>query len=216
MSGVTEENSGGYDEGYRACGCFWGREPASLVRTLVQVVGLSRGSAVLDAGCGEGKNAAFLGGLGLTVRAVDISPAAITNAKRTWGELASVTWEVADVRHIVLAPAFFDVVIAYGLLHCLQSETEIITTVVRLQEATALGGFHVICVFNDRAQDLRAHPGFRPTLAGHSIYLGLYDGWELLHASDRDLFETHPHNGIPHSHSLTRLLARKRESHELP
>jgi tellurite methyltransferase len=211
MSTVTESraDSGGYDAGYRACGCFWGRKPGSLVRMLVQEVGIPMGAAVLDAGCGEGKNAVFLGGFGASVRAVDVSEAAIANARRAWGNLRSVDWEIADVRELSLPPAMLDVVVAYGLLHCLRSEAEIKATVKHLQEATASGGLHVVCVFNDRAQDLRAHPEFQPTLLGHVFYLSLYAGWEILHASDRDLFETHPHNGIPHSHSMTRLLARK-------
>jgi hypothetical protein len=37
----------------------------------------------------------------------------------------------------------------------------------------------------------------------------MYRGWTLLHQSDEDLHETHPHNSIPHVHSMTRLIARK-------
>ncbi len=47
--------SGGYDDGYRECPCFWGDEPGSLVRVLCDHIGPVRGFAVLDAGCGEGK-----------------------------------------------------------------------------------------------------------------------------------------------------------------
>ena len=80
-----------------------------------------------------------------------------------------------------------------------------------LQAATAPGGYNVVCVFNDRQQDLTAHPGFTPTLLRHTDYLGLYSSWELVYASDEDLHEIHPHNGVPHMHSLTRLIARKNE-----
>jgi hypothetical protein len=101
------------------------------------------------------------------------------------------------------------VVIAYGLLHCLAGAEEIRYTVRRLQDATRPGGYNVVCVFNERCQDLRAHPTFEPTLMGHHWYLDLYRGWHFLHESDQNLYETHPHNGVPHVHSMTRLLTRK-------
>jgi predicted nicotinamide N-methyase len=48
---------GGYDDGYSACPCFWGSSPGSLVRALLDNNPLLAGRAVLDLGCGEGKNA---------------------------------------------------------------------------------------------------------------------------------------------------------------
>ena len=52
--------SGGYDEGYIASDCFWGEEPGSLIRQLGEVLTDFAGLSVLDAGCGEGKNAVHL------------------------------------------------------------------------------------------------------------------------------------------------------------
>jgi hypothetical protein len=115
----------------------------------------------------------------------------------------------ADARKLALPTEGFTAVLAYGLLHCLADENEVVATVERLQAATVAGGYHVLCAFNDRHQDLTAHPGFSPTLLRHSQYLDLYRGWTFLHASDTDLRESHPHNEIPHIHSLTRVLARK-------
>jgi hypothetical protein len=67
----------------------------------------------------------------------------------------------------------------------------------------------VICAFNDRFQDLSAHPGFSPTTLNHNIYLDIFSDLETIQAHDRDLHEIHPHNGILHTHSMTRILARK-------
>jgi hypothetical protein len=120
-----------------------------------------------------------------------------------------VEWRQADIRTMPLTPGRFCAVLAYGLLHCLADAAEVAATVRRLQVATAPGGYHVLCAFNDRQQDLAGHPGFSPTLLRHSAYLGLYLGWEVVYASDEDLHETHPHNGVPHAHSLTRVLARR-------
>ena len=59
---------GGYDSGYRACPCFWGSDPGSLVSRLATIVPSFTGLQVLDAGCGEGKNAIFLAGKGAWLR----------------------------------------------------------------------------------------------------------------------------------------------------
>jgi tellurite methyltransferase len=201
--------NGGYDEGYRSCPCFWGREPGSLVRELASEVASFSGMRVLDAGCGEGKNAAFFAQQGALVTAVDISRQAIANAEAAWPPDLKVSFQVGGIETLDLAAHSWDVVLMYGLLHCLPTREVIELTVSRLQQATRLNGFHVLCAFNDRAQDLTAHPGFSPTTLPHDAYVQMYRGWHLLRSSDSDLHEVHPHNNIPHSHSMTRLLAQK-------
>lgn len=201
--------TGGYDDGYRACSCFWGREPGSMVRRLVQLIGDVRGMHVLDAGCGEGKNAAFLAGLGASVDAIDVSELAIANGRRTWGSLDNVTWRVADVMTCALPAEQYDVVVAYGVLHCMRERSSVLDAIRVLQRTTRRSGYHVICSFNDRRQDLSAHPGFRPALVPHREYVDAYDTWRVVEQSDTDLVEQHPHNNIQHVHSMTRLLARK-------
>jgi hypothetical protein len=54
------------------------------------------------------------------VRALDLSELAIANAHKAWGAMPNVSWEVADIRGAVLPSCEYDVVIAYGLLHCLE------------------------------------------------------------------------------------------------
>ena len=78
-----------------------------------------------------------------------------------------------------------------------------------IRNATIPGGFNVVCAFNARHQDLTAHPGFAPVLLPHDEYTALYTHWQLLHSTDSDLSEVHPHNGIRHTHSMTRIIARK-------
>ncbi|MBT9558224.1 MAG: class I SAM-dependent methyltransferase [Myxococcales bacterium] len=164
---------------------------------------------MLDAGCGEGKNAAFLSTLGAQVDAFDLSAAAIANARQAWPPRPGLTYAVADARHHAWSPGNYDLVIAYGLLHCLASPGEIEDVIARLQRATRLHGHAIVCVFNDRVQDLAAHPGFAPTLMSHAWYLDHFASWTLESATDQDLWETHPHNNIRHCHSMTRLIARK-------
>ena len=201
--------NGGYDDGYIQCPCFWGQIPGSLVRTLFSLRKSMRGLRVLDVGCGEGKNAVYLAEKGATVDAVDVSGHAIRNARRNWGKVRRVRWVVADVRDICLAPVY-DIVIAYGLCHCLDTPQQIRQVISKLQKNSVVGAHHVLCTFNDRHHVLNdAHPLFRPCLLPHETYISLYSSWHILVQSDEDLTERHPHNRILHTHSLTRLLARK-------
>jgi cyclopropane fatty-acyl-phospholipid synthase-like methyltransferase len=200
---------GGYDAGYRYSPCFWGKEPGSLVKMLCQRVHNWNDLKVLDAGCGEGKNSVYLAGKGATVHAFDISEAAIANAKASWSEAANIVWKVRDARKMDFGHEYYDVVIAYGLLHCLGGEGEVCDVAQHLKAAVKPGGYCIVCSFNDRSQDLSAHPGFNPCLISHRGYVGIFSGWEIIHGTDENLTEIHPHNGIVHTHSMTRLIARK-------
>ncbi len=197
---------GGYDAGYRSCSCFWGREPGSVLRSLQNQIDF-RAAETLDAGCGEGKNAVWLAARGSRVTAVDVSRRALANAARAWPE-SEVKWIEADITEFEMPPQYYDIIIAYGLMHCLTKEL-IHLLIDRFQNVTKIGGIHVIVTFNDRYQDLAGHPEFKPTLMSHQYYTGRYLDWEVLLASDKDLFETHPHNNIHHTHSMTRIAARK-------
>jgi 2-polyprenyl-3-methyl-5-hydroxy-6-metoxy-1,4-benzoquinol methylase len=202
--------NGGYDEGYRKCPCFWGREPGSLVNRLAYYLPDAKGLNILDAGCGEGKNAVYFGQQGANVRAVDVSELAIRNARSAWSDVGQIAWEVSDVRNLHLDDQAYDVIIAYGLLHCLESVEEISNIVYRLKRATKIGGYNIICAFNNRSQDLSAHENFHPCLVPHTQFLALYSDWRVLDDSDTDLTEKHPHNNIEHTHSMTRLIVQNR------
>lgn len=199
---------GGYEEGYRGAPCLWGTEPGSLVMALIGRAAVA-GRTVADLGAGEGKNAYFLAGRGAEVTAVEVSAEAIDNGVKRFGRCPHVHWNHADATSFEMAPESFDIVICYGLLHCLPTESLVRSEIVRYQTGTAIGGWHVLCAFNDRHQELTAHPGFDPTLLPHETYTELYSAWDLFVESDTDLTETHPHNRIPHTHSMTRILARK-------
>lgn len=206
---MKTQKGGGYEEGYEACPCFWGLEPGRYVLMLRDLGRLS-GLRALDAGCGEGKNAAYLAAQGCEVTAVDISARAIDHAKSFHGNLA-IDWLCADIRSQAWPRDRFDIIVAYGLYHCLASDYDICTLHSALSRSTKVGGYHVICSFNDRDQNLSAHPGFHPCLMPHEFYMELYKGWNIVAALDENRYETHPHNMIAHHHSLTRLLARKEQ-----
>jgi 2-polyprenyl-3-methyl-5-hydroxy-6-metoxy-1,4-benzoquinol methylase len=201
--------SGGYDDGYSSCPCFWGNKPSSLVIKLAAKIRKFSDFRVLDAGCGEGKNAAFFAKKGARVDAIDVSKYALNNAARAWPARLGITWIEADLRRHQLPSGIYDIVVAYGLLHCLASREEVAALAARLKATTRPGGHFALCAFNNRAQDLRAHPNFSPTLLSHTEYCALFWDWNTEHATDTDLTEQHPHNNIVHTHSITRILAHR-------
>lgn len=199
---------GGYDVGYEASPCFWGREPGTFVKELAKRCVTLYGAHVLDAGCGEGKNAHFLASLGAHVVAIECSAAALANARALWPS-DKIEWIEGDIRSQQVVEQKFDVVVAYGLTHCLNGLDEIASLIQKLKRGTKPGGRNVLCAFNSRFQDLLAHPGFTPCLLQHETYLKAYEDWDIELVSDEDLTEVHPHNNIVHTHALTRILARR-------
>lgn len=198
---------GGYDDGYRAVTNFWGSQPGSVVLILTEEVS-PEGQSVLDLGAGEGKNAYYLASLGADVEAWEVSDLAIANGQSR-PDADSVRWHRRDAVALSSDARLFDVIVAYGLMHCLSFD-EIPRLIMDMQRSTVPGGFNIVVAFNDRSQDIEAaHPGFKPALVSHSDYVRFYEGWEMWHVSDSDLVESHPHNRIEHTHSMTRMLARK-------
>jgi tellurite methyltransferase len=191
------------------CECFWGDQPSRFVVMLRNRLGTFAGLDVLDAGCGEGRNGAFVASLGGRVLAIDVSSVALHNGRRRWEGIDGIDWILGDVGNSSWGADRFDVVIAYGLLHCI-SRPYLPVVLDRLQKATKPGGYNVVCAFNDRLQDLMGHPApFRPTLLPHQWYLNQYVGWQIVAASDEDLYEQHPPINVNHGHALTRILARR-------
>ena len=198
------KRQGGYDDGYEQCSTFWPDHPGSVLAWLAGQRSL-RNLRVLDLGCGEGTNAAWLAAQGCQVTAVDVSAAALRNALAKYPQ-SSIDWQHADAMSVAYRSESFDLIVAYGLLHCI-TEPESVELVQRMKQWTRVHGINVIVAFNDRSQDLSGHPGFHPTLRTHSSFVSQYSDWALLFETDQDLHETHPHNKIPHHHSMTRIAA---------
>lgn len=199
----------GYDEGYIVCPCFWGDKPAGMVLEALALLGKGEDRRALDLGCGEGKNAAAIARAGFQVLAIDKSHAAISNAMKAFSK-DCVNWLVSDLRGISGPRDNFDLIIATGSLHCLSSEEEISQAVAAMQRMTKISGINVLYSFNDGPQDMGGHDkAFHPTLLSHEKYLKFYDTWEIIHSTNITQRDEHPHNGVEHFHSITRILARR-------
>ncbi|WP_344974937.1 class I SAM-dependent methyltransferase [Streptosporangium fragile] len=211
----------------------------------------SAGPAVLDVGCGEGRNAVRLARRGARVLAMDVSAAALENGAKAWGgslgalgslgaggaggtpgngggdgggapgsggtsafpRSGGIEWRRGDARTARLAPASFDGVLACSVLHWLADEAQVADVIARLQAATGPGGVHALLMFNSgHAYRPPAGEMRMPVLLPHDWYLARYAGWTVLSASDTDSTHTHRGHEEPHTHAVTRLVARK-EAH---
>src|SRR5262249_48644344 len=143
----ADSTVGGYDEGYVSCDCFWGTSPGSLVKAFLEGNPSVRGHRVLDLGCGEGKNAAAFARSGANVVAVDCSVRALENGQKAFPNIG-IDWQLADARSYLATNESFDVVVIYGLLHCLPVSD--ISSVIQLAlKRTNVGGYHIVAAFND-------------------------------------------------------------------
>lgn len=198
---------GGYNEGYAAVPCFWGTAPGSLISRLLQEIDPT-GMRVLDLGAGEGKNAAAFARRGAVVDAIECSSKAIENGRYAFADV-DINWINVDVNQHGYPDAHYDVVICYGLVHCLVEQDAATRLLAKAKRSLRRGGIFLLASFNDGPHDLSAHPAFFPLLLAHEWYLSAFSGWTIQHASNLILYETHPHNKIPHHHSITRLIAQR-------
>ena len=70
-----------YDKRYERENYYWGLLPNRICYDIMKLLPPIKPYRVLDIGCGEGRNAIFLAGLGHTVDAFDISAAGIEKAR---------------------------------------------------------------------------------------------------------------------------------------
>lgn len=201
--------NGGYDNGYKKCPCFWGDHPGSLLIELEGFIQSFENLKVLDIGCGEGKNSIYLAKKGCMVDGFEVSSYALENAKTLCEEHENIKLFKKDVTKINYPNNHYDIIISYGLFHCLASKKEVELLIKKTFSSLKKNGFYVLCSFNSRKQDLSGHENFDPLLLDHSEYVNFFEGQTIISSTDTDLFETHPHNNIPHVHSMTRIIIKK-------
>jgi 2-polyprenyl-3-methyl-5-hydroxy-6-metoxy-1,4-benzoquinol methylase len=199
---------GGYEDGYRHCDRFWGTHPAEYVVFAMQHLTNIHDRRALDLGCGEGKNALAMSSGGFEVTAIDVSQTALAHARSTPGA-ERVIWKSEDLRAF-RTRTLFDLVIATGSLHCLDSPAEVEDALANIRAFTKPGGLTVVYSFNDGPHDFTGHQtDFEPVLLSHAYYLSAFQGWRILRESDQVQLDVHPNNNIQHSHAISRIVAQK-------
>lgn len=163
--------------------------------------------AVLDAGCGDGRNAIFLAERGFTVRAFDVSSAGIGKLRRKAkkGNLEVEAW--------VKCLSDFEFDRSYGLiLACglLQFVPRAIGDhfIEDARKHTLPGGVHVIGVFTDSEPPPADLAPFVKRLFADSEVCEIYADWDI-EVFKSYVSEDEHEGGIHHRHAINDLVARK-------
>lgn len=195
-------------------GLFWDNKPAKYVLKFTNDVCQNlENMAVLDLGAGEGKNAVYLANKGAIVTAVDISSIALSkfhlqpNYEKCKDRIDIIN---TDIRDVQFNSSAFELVIAYGILHCLADSHEVVKAINRIKRWVKPGGYVVITTFTSEIPP----PTFQEYLEIESFLdVGQlqksFSDWCILAAENDTITETHPTSNIEHQHSLTRLIAQK-------
>lgn len=107
----------------------------AVVLGFVDAAALPSGAPALEIGCGAGHLTAELARRGLSVRAVDASPAMVESTTTLLRERAldrGVTVEVADVHALPFEQESFDLVVAVGVIPWLHSPGEAVVEMARV------------------------------------------------------------------------------------
>jgi len=208
------KNRGQYDTEYKNCSCFWGSEPSKYVRLIPNYISSGR---VLDLGAGEGKNSFYLASLGFKVVAIDVSLYAIRNfinraikENNKKSKVENIDIICADIRDWPIVGKF-DVVISYGLLHCLNSEKEIALIIKKMKSATKKGGINVICTFTNELGVPKIQDYLNPTLLSKmALKKKYYNDWQILNYECDIIEHRHPTSNKLHKHSVCRMIAIKK------
>ncbi len=123
-----------------------GRPQAEIVR--LAEAGEIRGR-IIDIGCGTGENALYLAGLGHTTVGIDLSPTAITKARRkAESRRQKVAFVVGDALKLEELRIRFDSAVDCGLFHTFSDEMRHIFT-GSLRSVLKHGGTYFMLCFSE-------------------------------------------------------------------
>jgi tellurite methyltransferase len=199
-----------YDTRYAGADYYWGLEPSSLCRRLLDSAPPAGSARLLDVGCGEGRDAVAFARAGYAVSAFDPSPQGVEKAHRLARE-SGVDLDLFIADLLTWRPeAHYDVIFSSGVLHYVPPDLRD-EVLAAYREATAPGGLnaHTVLVakpFIAPAPD--AQPSAHLWRSGE--LLAQYGDWHV------DFFEEAvidcQSSGVPHQHAVNRIVARRPSS----
>jgi SAM-dependent methyltransferase len=201
-----------YERLYRSQqgGLLWGDEPGRLVARIGQ---WAEPGAVIDAGCGDGKNALFLERHGFRVLGFDSSRTALAALRRRAAmaghDLSGMYVEANAEAPPVHAAAGADVLVSYGLYHCLRSQTRAAAH-RGLQALLAPDGVVVFCALTDGVPPSPEHFDTPVSLPSVAEIAELFkDGFFIEHWECGSILEAHPPLVGWHKHEAVWVVARR-------
>lgn len=196
----VDSGIGAYDQLYAARPYLWPDRPGRMVR---QAVSSRAAGRALDAGCGDGKNALYLAQSGWQVDGFDVSDVALDACRRRLSPV-SVSCQIwqDDCRVARVTDDAYDMVVAYGLYHCLD-DVGLEAAHARLVSSLKIGGLFVCAAFNNMLPLPANHGTGDLHLRSNDHLESLFAGWRLRNLEKGTIEEDHlPRVGF-HRHSLT-------------
>lgn len=184
----------------------FGNEPNPEVKEYIKY--FKKDWKVLEAGCGEAKNAIFLAKQGIIdVNAFDISENAIVKAKKiTAMNNININAFVQDLCDYPWKDKY-DLVISYGTLHFVNKEGWH-KFLNEAKEYTNVSGIHIIQIFTNKIPASPDIKEFAVGLADEGELKEIYKDWKLLASKEFVLEDEHP--GAPrHYHAINKIVAQK-------
>jgi len=197
-----------WEESYKRPGkldTYGGGKPSQQVVDVVAKIKLP--AKALDFGCGEGRNALYLAGLGFETSAVDISESGIHKLKTMAHELhLNIDAAVCDMRKYTFKKQF-DLIVCTGCLH-LMTRKEWQKVLIDMKQYTSRGGFHAVGIFTNKVPEPEDQRGLMVGLFKEGELFTYYQDWEIIESQTRTFEDEHP-GGIRHKHSANSIIARK-------
>jgi SAM-dependent methyltransferase len=193
---------GPYDALYQASGILWPSRPGRIIQHVAEAYAPGRG---LDIGCGDGKNLVYLDQKGWVVDGIDISRLALDGLKKRV-ELASLTLKgevwCENAVNLTVKPKIYDLVISYGLYHCLNDDDIQCVHDIAVS-ALKSGGLFAFAVFNDGLPVPEEHHTANLYLRPKDHIRQFLIGWKVIVLDFGEVVEEHPPIVGKHKHSLT-------------
>lgn len=165
---------------------------------------------VLDLGCGDGRNAFLLAGLGVSVTAVDVSSSLIQGLRSlAQAHNRPIDAVVSDVATYEIS-IDYDAILAHGILHFLNRD-QIHSLVHEAKKCTQPGGYNIYTI-SSFASDDEIIDDFKA--AGHKNVLKkgellrYYQDWEVVSYESYTKWDYHPGIGA-HSHPIEKIVLRR-------
>ena len=199
-----------YEKCYDCDEYYWGLEPASFLKELIQVTGKNPSELrVLDIGCGEGKDAVYMAECGCKVSAFDITESGIRKTKML-AEKRGVEIDafVADINELNLNQQY-DLIYSTGTIQYLFDD-RIEPFFDHLKEITAVGGYVYFNVFVDKPF-LPLPPDWdkEEKMWKTGQWFTRLADWEIIKMDE--IFLDCNSSGIPHVHCMDTVIAKRRD-----
>ena len=190
---------------------LWGDRPGRLVARINEF--LPPGSLILDAGCGDGKNALYLEQQGYRVLGFDASSYALEGLRNRFRKAEARVRGIYDFLDVetylkTYSGERVDGLVSYGLFHCLPPHRRI-PLHLQLQDHLKPGGYLFFATMVDGVPLPAHHQTEGITLASLDEVDRLFKNMDLRHASSNIIEEDHFPAVGKHQHHVMRVIVRK-------